>query len=182
MLQQALEPALAVLAVMVDVRGDLKHAVGARVDDRLAGREVLGAKAFDDFGARRGRIFKHAWNPAALNKRVEDRGRKAVGIHREGAVQHAAHHLPVAGRRVLAGRRFGQAARHRARLGNRRQARHRRHAPEAQLDQARDRQRPAGTREDVIQRVRTLVAKGRRIRQLADPEGVEHDHKHARHA
>ena len=36
----------------VFVRRDLEHAVGRRVDDRLAGPHVLGAQALDDLGAR----------------------------------------------------------------------------------------------------------------------------------
>ena len=52
------------------VRGDLKHAVGRRVDDRLARAHVLGAELVDDFRPRRGVVAKRA-SPDALFERVD---------------------------------------------------------------------------------------------------------------
>ena len=50
----------------VFVRGDLKHAVGRRVDDRPAGAHVLGAELVDDRRAGRGLVAERAAADAPL--------------------------------------------------------------------------------------------------------------------
>ncbi len=102
-----------------------------------------------------------------------DHGRgKPVGKHRKRPLEHDAHQLPVAGDRVLAGRRFGHASDGRARPIDR-GAGDRRDAPQTEGAQRRDRQPHA--RRNVAERVAALVAIRRRVGQFADADAVEHD-------
>ena len=91
------------------VRGDLEDAVGRGVDDRRAGAHVLLAQFLDDLGAGGGLVAERAAADAALEF-VHDLGREAVRIERKRLVQMDADHFPVAGGRVLAGRRQRAAA------------------------------------------------------------------------
>ena len=54
------------IGIDVFVRGDLEHAVGRRVDDRLARAHVLGAEPLDDLGARGGDVAERAATDAPL--------------------------------------------------------------------------------------------------------------------
>ena len=101
-------------------------------------------------------------------------GGKPVGKHRKRTIEHDAHHFPVAGDRVLAGRRLGHAP-DRARTDDRSAAivADRRDAPQAERAQRRQRERHPPR--DVAEGVAALVAVRRRIRQFADADAVEHD-------
>ena len=93
----------------VFMRGDLKHAVGRRIDDRLAGPHVLGAEPVDDLGAGGDHVAQGAAANAPLELGDELR-RKPGRKRRKWPVQHDAHHLPVSGDGILAGRHFGHPA------------------------------------------------------------------------
>ena len=185
----------------VFVRGNLKHAVGRRVDDQRAGAHVLGAELVDDRGARRRLVAEHAAAGQARELR-DDLRREAVGKRRERAVEHDAHHLPVPGDRVLPRRRLGHAAvRTERRTGRNRGDRRDRgdlfqedlcafsaffalsavsSGPSICTRRSRPRLRSvgifSGTRlRDVADRVAALIAVRRRVRQLADADAVHDD-------
>jgi hypothetical protein len=58
---------------------DLQHRVGRRVDDQVAGLEVLLAEVVDDLGAAVGAVAEH---PAAgaVDQLVEDVAGEALGV------------------------------------------------------------------------------------------------------
>ena len=85
------------------MRGHLEHAVGGSVDDRLAGAHVFLAQFLDDLGAGRRAIAERAAPDAALEL-LHDFGRKAVRVKREWLREMDAHHFPMAGGGVFAGR------------------------------------------------------------------------------
>ena len=91
------------------VRGDLEHAVGRRVDDRLAGRHVLLAEFGDDRRTGRMAVTQHAGQVGPLDEFVEQFLRESLLFVSEVAPveQHRhAGNLPVTARRVLAARQF----------------------------------------------------------------------------
>jgi hypothetical protein len=162
------------------VRGDLEHGVGARVDDRLLGREVLDSEPVDDLRARGRLVPEDAGNLRARHERIDDFGRESVGKDGEGAVERTAHHLPVTGRRVLARRALERAA---ERAGRMRGARHRAHAfdrAEAERCEARHVE-TSGRFDEVVERVRAGVAERGRVGQRPDPERIEDDAEDALH-
>jgi hypothetical protein len=113
---------------------------------------------------------------AAADRALElgdDVGREPVGKRRERALEHEAHQLPVAGHRVLAGRSF----RHPPERGRRGLDGA---MPRSGVMQPRPSASSVGTRTstrraDVAERVAALVAVRGGVRQLADPDAVEHD-------
>ena len=100
--------------------------------------------------------------------------REAVREHRERPIEHEAHHLPVAGDRVLAGR----GLRHPpegpdAALGIERSPTVEDDAVETEATQVGNAER--NRRGDVAEGVAALIAVRGRVRQLADADAVEHD-------
>ena len=92
---------------------DLKNGIGRRVDDRLAGPDVLFAELLDDLGAARGMIAENAGHRRLRNKFIDNAWRKTVWKGRKRLLQNDPGHLPVAGGRVLAvrlERAFSKAA------------------------------------------------------------------------
>ena len=109
----------------VVVGGDLQHRVGRRVEDQLAGAQVmLGPELLDDLGAAGGLVAAEAQARGLLDG-GDDLGREAVGVGRQRRRRHHAHELPVAGGRVLAGAERMQAPVDDGRLGGRHAARSR---------------------------------------------------------
>jgi hypothetical protein len=84
------------------VTGELEDGVGRRVEDRAAGRDVLGAELVDDAGAR-GRLVAQDATADDGFERLDDLGREAVRIGRERVLEDESHHLPVSGGRVAFG-------------------------------------------------------------------------------
>ena len=93
----------------VFVRGNLKHAVGGGVDDRLAGLDVLDAEALDDFGAGGDDVADRAAADPPLEL-SDEIGRKPVRKRRKRPVEDDAHHLPMPGYGILSRRRFSHPA------------------------------------------------------------------------
>ena len=91
------------------VRRHLEDAVGRGVDDGRTGAHVPGAEFLDDFGAGSRLVPERTAADAALEL-AHDLRREAAGIERERLREMDAHHFPVAGSRVLAGRSQGAAA------------------------------------------------------------------------
>jgi hypothetical protein len=102
----------------VDVRGDLQDGVLRRVEDRPAGREVLGAEVVDRVDPVVGPVAEERALGDALEHRHDVR-REAVGIGRGRLLGDDAHELPVARRRVLARSEGVQAAVDRGLVGRR---------------------------------------------------------------
>src|SRR6185369_3417312 len=84
------------------VRGDLEHAVRARVDDGLAGAQVLLAQLVEDDGAARGLVAEVTGRSGVAQPRLHQRGRKSLREGGEALLQDDAHHFPMAGGGVLA--------------------------------------------------------------------------------
>jgi hypothetical protein len=162
------------------VRSDLEHAVRARVDDRLARGEVLRAEALDHLGARSRPVAQHAGECSALDEAREDLRRETLGKDRESVLERAPHHLPVARRRVLARRALGHASEGSAGVCRARERGDAVDATEAERGQARDLGR-AREQCDVVERVRSLVARTRGIRKRAHSERIEHQHEDSSH-
>ena len=155
------------------VRGDLKHAVGRRVHDPVAGLHVLGAELVDDHRARRGLVAEHA--AAGLAREiVEEFRRESVWEDRKRAIEHDAHHLPVTRDGILAGRSFGHAAdgSRKAGIGALTGGRAER-GDAAETKRAQGRQGQRHGARDVAERVAAFVAVRRGIRQRADSDAVE---------
>src|SRR2546426_11331181 len=85
------------------VGGDLKDAVGRRVNNRPSGSHMLFAKFFDDLGPRSGFVAQGAAADCSF-KRLDHTRRKTIWISRERVRGDDAAHLPVAGSGVLASR------------------------------------------------------------------------------
>ena len=91
------------------VRGDLEDRVPRGVDDGPAGAEVLLSVLPDHLRAGGGPVVEDLL-PDRLLERLDDLGRKAVGIERECRVERQPHQLPVTRRRVLPRRGLGAAS------------------------------------------------------------------------
>jgi hypothetical protein len=158
------------------VRRDLKHTVRGGVDDRLSGPHVLDTETVDDLGARRDDIAEDA----AANPGLEfgDHGRReALRKRRERPTLDQAHHLPMAGHRVLPCRRFGHApicAFGRLRVATAKP----RNPAKPQRAQSRDAQRDLSG--DVAKCVASFVAVEPGVGELTAPNAVEHDQDDAR--
>ena len=162
------------------VRGDLEDRVGARVDDPLAGALVLLAELLDDLRPARRDVAEHA-APGLVHERVDHLVGEPVRVGRHRLRGQDPHQLPVAGRRVLAARALDEPARDRRRARLRRAAEQRLDVAEPERLERRQVEAADGPRE-VAERVRALVAEVGRVRQLAGPDGIEHDHAGPGHA
>ena len=143
--------------------GDLEDGVPGGVEDRASRREVLGAELFQDDGPRRRLVAEHA-AAGVLFEGTDDLRRKSVRVERERPLDDETHHLPVAGRRVLAGRELGKAA-----------ARPRGPAEADEVQKAQPleiRERRGMSLEDVTQRVAAGIAVGLGVRSGSDAETV----------
>ena len=135
-------------------------------------RTCSSPSSLDDPRARGRPVAEHAAADGRL-ERLDDLRRKAVRVGRERLLEDDAHHLPVAGGRVLAGAALEQATV--GRLGGA--------APPGAGRRPRRGRAPPGWAartprfEDVPQRVRPLVAVGGRVRQLAGAAAVQHAHE-----
>ena len=154
------------------VRGDLKDAVGGRVDDRRAGPHVLGAEPRDDLRARRHVVAERGALDAPFELADQVRG-KSVGERRKRALEHEAHQLPVAGHRILAGRSLAHPSERRGGRRRRRVILQRDDAGQAERGERRDVQ--MDVRGEVAERVAARVAVGGGVGQFADPDAVEDD-------
>ena len=61
------------------VRGDLNHRVGRRVEDQVAGRQLLRAELLDDRGPRRGLVAAEAAPARRCAELVEDQRENPCG-------------------------------------------------------------------------------------------------------
>src|SRR5688572_15715021 len=84
------------------MRGDLKHRIRGRVNDRFACLDVLFAEHLDDLSSRSRYVAEYAGHVGFAHKAVDDGGRKTVRIRRKRAFENNAGHLPMPGGRVLA--------------------------------------------------------------------------------
>src|SRR4029453_5417881 len=146
--------------------------------DRLAGAHVLLAELGDDLGARGGDVAEDLATDLLL-ERLDDLGREAVRVEREGFGQDDPGHLPVSGRRVLARRAFGEPAVRGSGFGARLDTLDPRQHPEPEPAEVR-RVDPADGGGRVAERVRTLVAVRLRVGRAADPERVADEDQDAR--
>jgi hypothetical protein len=92
---------------MILVRGDLKHRVGAGIEDRLAGADVFLAKLAEDRGAGGVLVAEDASDARACGEGADQFGGKArlrVGEIAPVEGDRHAGDLPVARRGVLAAR------------------------------------------------------------------------------
>ena len=85
------------------MRGHLEHAVGRRVDNRLAGTDVFFAQLLDDLGAGCGAVAQRAASDALLEF-LQHLGRKSMREQGEGFCQMNANHFPMAGSGVFSRR------------------------------------------------------------------------------
>ena len=162
----------------VDVRGDLQHRVGRRVDDQVTGLHVLGAEVVDHLGAR---VRAVAEDAAARGgpQRVDHVVGEAVRVGAQRHRRDDAHQLPVAGDRVLARAERVQAAMDDG-VPDRRRSLQRHDVAEPERGQ--DRQvEPADRFRDVSERVGARVAVVGAVGQLAGAAGVDDDHEGAGH-
>jgi hypothetical protein len=159
------------------VRRDLKDAVGRRVNNRPAGRDVLGAELIENRGTRGDDVAEHraADAPFELSDQLR---RKAVGECWERAIEHHPHQLPMTGNRIFAGGLFRQSAKRRERGRRRGHFRKRDDPGDAERGKRGDVE-TNGTRE-VAERVAAVVAVLAGIRQFADADAVEDDDNGAR--
>ena len=115
--------------------------------------------------------------PMAASKGSTISAREALRIGREGPLQDHAHHLPVAGGRVLAGAALEQAA-----VGRRGARRPERQADDlAQAKRGQIRQGHRHALQHVPQCARALVAVLARVGQLAGAAAVQHAHEDPGH-
>ena len=155
------------------VRRDLEHRIGARVDDRPAGGEMLGAQLLDDLRAA-GRLVPEipgrSGEPQPLLHQLR---RKSVREGGEAFLQHDSDHLPVAGGRVLAAGHLGHGA----------EAGPRRAGGRAAGDFGQVAETPALQRgqvqathppRHVAERIRALVAVGSGVGKRPGAAGVDH--------
>ena len=71
------------------VRGELQDAVGRGVEDRLPGREMLGAELLDDDSTRGGAVAEQPGQPAACDQRLGQR--RLINTARSGPIEVAWH-------------------------------------------------------------------------------------------
>ena len=90
------------------VRRDLEDRVGRRIEDGTPALHVRCAELLDDLGPG-GRHISERQLAGYPRKSLDDLRRKAVGVGREGDLGDDAHHLPMAGYRILAAAAFAQA-------------------------------------------------------------------------
>jgi len=179
------------------MRGNLEHAVGARIADGPPRPQMLGPQPVDDLRPRGMAIAKDPANtrqPAHLRHQIIGKGRHR--IRKIGPVPRHRHprQFPMPRRRILAPRHLGRSTpkprRHR-RKPRHRMARgqpHRR--PQPQRIEVGQMQRPAPPllrtplrtgRRDMAQRVGPRIAKGIGIRRAATSDGIHHHQKGPRH-
>ena len=135
---------------------------------------MLLAELLDDLRPRRDLVPDDA-APGLVHERVDHVVREAVRIRRERLRGDDPHHLPVTRRGVLALRALDQPPRDSRRTGLRRAALERLDIAEAERLHVRKVEATDGLG-DVAERVRSLVAVLRGVRQLAGADGVEDDH------
>ena len=161
----------------VFVAGHLKDGVGRRVDDRTSAAQVLLAELVEDRGARRRTVTQHA-APDGRAERFDHLRRKTVRIGRERHPQGQPHHLPVAGRRVLAGATLEQAP---IRSPGARLAQRQTHDP-AQAQRGEVGQLDVACLEHVTKGVRAAIAVGFGVGRFSRPDAVEHAHQDSGHS
>ena len=159
------------------VAGNLEHAVGGRVDNRRALRQMLLAQFVQNRRAGRGFVADNLM-PDALLKRGDKVRREAVGEGRKRLGERHARNLPVARRRILALAGFAAHAertdgvfiRRIMRAGN---------LPQPHMRHVRQR-RMAGIHR-VTNRAGAHIAIIRRVRQFTDTAGIQYRQKNAFH-
>jgi len=159
----------------VFVRGDLKHAVGGRVDDPRPRAHLPFAQFGDNL--RAGRRF--VADDRAAGRRFEGadqfRG-ETVRIRLKRGVDAQAHQFPMSGHRVFSGRYLRHLAVAGARIRHRGYARERRDKAEPELGHMGQR-KPLHAAGDMAERVGAAVAERVRVGKLADADAVEHDQR-----
>jgi len=158
------------------VRGDLEDRVGRGIDDQVSGALMLLPESSDDLRAARGHVPEHAASGLAA-ERVEDLGWKAVREQRERTIEDDSGHLPVSGRRVLAGRGLRHAPEVRARMRFRRDARDLGDPAEAHATEIRNAETPDRTR-GIRERIRAAVSVSVRVRHLPATHAVQNEPQH----
>ncbi len=168
------------------VAGDLEHAVGRSVDDRLAAAHVFLAELRDDGGAGGMAGAEHSRQPCPVDEFPQQLLRERIGLPGEIApLEEHRHtrHFPMPARRVLAARELAGIAPGAGHFGRHVAAR-RKFAgtglggvqkPKAR--KVRDPQRAARrvpVFRDVAERVRAAVAEALGVGAGADTEGVQH--------
>src|SRR5688572_661906 len=83
--------------------GDLKNAIGGRVDDGLPGSHMFIAKLLNDFGSRHWAVAKHSPTDPRFELSHEFRW-ETMWVNRERLLEMYSRHLPVTRGSVLAGR------------------------------------------------------------------------------
>jgi hypothetical protein len=163
----------------VDVRRDLEDRVGRRVEDQLAGLEVVAPVVLDHLGAAVGAVAAEAV-PRHAFERLHHLGRKAVRVGRQRMVRHHPHQLPVAGGRLLARPERVQAAVDDGLAGGRHTL-DRDDGAEAEAAESRQLQsaHPLGEMGKRVRALVTRVVAG--VRQGADAAGIHHDHRRTCH-
>jgi hypothetical protein len=158
----------------VDVRRELQHRVGRRVEDHLARVQVMTAEVLDHLSAAVWAVAAKPETGRALEGRNNIRG-EAVRIGRKRMLRHDAHHLPVPCGRFLARSHWMEPAvddrvRHREHSFNARDVAQAKGAENRQIEAA------DGLRH-VRERVRVHgIAVLRRVRQRPHSTGVHHYH------
>ena len=183
------------------MRGDLQHAVGRRIADRLQARAMGLAQFGNDLRAGSVAIAQNSGQASLLHQRGNQSGRKArlrVGKIAPGKIHRATGHFPMAGGRVLAGRSLhrlapsregaqgaGKAWRQFSARSFRSQAQPE-HVQMRQLQnpgpQAKPIRLPGGASlRDMQQRIGPRVAIGLRIRRAANADRIQHDEQRPGH-
>ena len=155
------------------MRRILEDAVGRSINNGRTRSHVLGAEFGDDLGARGRLVAERAASDAAFEL-VHDFAREAVRIQGEGLIEDDSRHFPMAGGRVLAGRRQRAAAESaRGSIGGRNAG----DRPDVANPQAREirQMKPANAR-DIAERVRSGgIEVGDGIRHGADSHAIQDD-------
>ena len=159
------------------MRGHLKHAVGRRVDNRLAGAHVFFAELLDDLGAGSGAVAERAASDARLEL-LQNLGRKSVRKEREGLGEMDAHHFPMAGGGVFS--RRCQRAFSEGRGGPIHRTNVRQRLQIAQAELRHIRQMQLARAGDVAQRIAARVSISSGVRHLAGSYAIQHNPDDAR--